>query len=533
MRRISTVLYLMWAVTVQAEDYQQLAYGADLHSAQANAQAQLAAMLQPLLHQQLCPGLEPLLCEHRWHDEALPLLGLEFTPLAAVKGQAGVRLDWQAAKALPLYRAAIQADKQRLESRRQRLRSVQDQRQQFDLLRQHLTELRHYAQMLAMSVLLGGQTEVPVWAEIASTGQALVNLETAAASFTEVISRIQWEVAAALPQESERRRIMVYPNLLLGAAEITPFAAVLREALSRSLQTTPDATQPYGLSGLYRLLSDGQMQLQLDLARHHGGIVRSYVLNLTSAAFKDTRAQVNAAEFDQLVQAAGPQRGAFRASITTHLGTKNLIFKPGENLELRVRLNQPGYFYIVGHIKREAKEYSYLVDMGEGKLQFIKKVTAAEVNHDLSLGWFQVEPPLGTEYLQLIATTVNPERQLPKTRWDAAFGYHVLDGSRGNASAAVQAVRGLSRDSTCAPAARGLARDDNTCHPATGGTAGSATTPINPTQFAENTLIYTTLAATVACQAVRGLARDCKPQPNVNGCDYPAAKLRGLSRDCK
>ena len=78
-----------------------------------------------------------------------------------------------------------------------------------------------------------------------------------------------------------------------------------------------------------------------------------------------------------------------------------------------------------------------------GPAQFIRRVSATQANHYLDIGEFTVEAPFGTEHLQIIASTHPVTDNLPATRYDANSGYHVIQGSAGNAAQGVMLTRGL------------------------------------------------------------------------------------------
>jgi hypothetical protein len=112
-------------------------------------------------------------------------------------------------------------------------------------------------------------------------------------------------------------------------------------------------------------------------------------------------------------------------------------------------MTHPGYFYVVGHIVRPDAQLSYLLPLqaddspAASPAQFIRRVSATQANHYLDIGEFIVEAPLGTEHLQIIASTQPVTDNLPATRYDANSGYHVIQGSAGNAVQGVMLTRGL------------------------------------------------------------------------------------------
>ncbi len=139
-----------------------------------------------------------------------------------------------------------------------------------------------------------------------------------------------------------------------------------------------------------------------------------------------------------------------RADITTHIDKKDLLFKKGNNLKLLVKMNNPGYFYIVVHSLKKEASYSYLIDFfdAEGKRKFIYHVNADDVNKWIELGQFEIVPPFGVETLQLIASNEDIVDKVPKNSYDKNTKLYKVGN---NPSDAVAITRGLIRKQRLEP----------------------------------------------------------------------------------
>ena len=135
----------------------------------------------------------------------------------------------------------------------------------------------------------------------------------------------------------------------------------------------------------------------------------------------------------------------FRAELKTLHGSETLYYKAGDNLRLLVRLNQAGYYYIVGHVLREGEQFSYLLALNEGRGddKFVRYIAQDQANKYIEIAEFLVSPPYGAEHLQLVASN-KIFTQLPRYNYyPNSEGYYVIRGSDGNASAGVEMTRGL------------------------------------------------------------------------------------------
>jgi len=119
----------------------------------------------------------------------------------------------------------------------------------------------------------------------------------------------------------------------------------------------------------------------------------------------------------------------FRVSVRSNKGSQDLMFQEGDSLEIYVKLNKPGYFYIVGHTFAGEEPFSYLLDLQEEAdppRRFVQFVNADDVNRWISLGEFEIYPPLGLEHLQVIASKEDLVQRLPEYHFDAGSEFYLV-----------------------------------------------------------------------------------------------------------
>ncbi len=104
-------------------------------------------------------------------------------------------------------------------------------------------------------------------------------------------------------------------------------------------------------------------------------------------------------------------------------------FLENSDLIFYVKLNKPGYFYIVGHTFAGEEPFSYLLELAEEASvprRFVQFVNADDVNRWISLGEFEIYPPLGLEHLQVIASKEDLVERLPKYRFDEESEFYLV-----------------------------------------------------------------------------------------------------------
>lgn len=244
------------------------------------------------------------------------------------------------------------------------------------------------------------------------------------------------------------RDIYLFPPRHRDAVEITPFAAALRKALAAHLKTVAKPEQAsYIMKGEYDILGNKDIHISYELMDKDKRfkILKTQSVRLRHAGWKDYRARPLAADLDQLVHQGVAVSNAFRASLTTDRGSRDLLFCQGETTRIMAKMNRSGYFYIVGNVLQDGKQFSYLLDLNDvdGPYRFIRFVPPEEANHLLELGEFEVNAPFGIEHLQLFAANEDQKDEIPEYRWDEKLGYYVIKDSLGNAKRGISYTRGL------------------------------------------------------------------------------------------
>ena len=111
---------------------------------------------------------------------------------------------------------------------------------------------------------------------------------------------------------------------------------------------------------------------------------------------------------------------------------------------MMIKMNRPGYFYIVVHTLKKEEKYSYILDFftSNDNRKFIYTVSADDVNKWIMLPEFEVVPPFGVETLQVIASTNDLFNKVPSTTYDTKTElYKISDEPK----KAVALTRGLIR----------------------------------------------------------------------------------------
>ncbi|MDX1810696.1 MAG: protein kinase [Gammaproteobacteria bacterium] len=346
------------------------------------------------------------------------------------------RVELNSVNALPVYQKQLVAQLQKIQSALPKLENIKDPKD----LEKLFAEVRKYNHYAVLALMLGDE-------QIKTLRKSELDIVAKLVERNAIVSSIE-EAAQYILAYLKVRSALLTPPRAEGYTEITTFANAVFKALKDKLATRKASLEEkYQLKGGYQIFRNKYIVLSYDLINSYAEILNSSVVILKSTASLDFRTSAEAPQsFVHLLYAPMPVSKGFMGELTTNLGSENLLFHKGDNLQLFARLNQAGYFYLAGHVVTKNSEFSYLLDINDdANNPFIMEVKPEQVGQFINLGEYEVSEPFGVEYIQMIASNENLRRQLPRYRWDEKLEYYVIDESRGNASQGVSIVRGLKK----------------------------------------------------------------------------------------
>jgi hypothetical protein len=327
-----------------------------------------------------------------------------------------------------------------ISARNTALKKTTDKEDRYRLLHEQLAEVRQYRKHRLVAAMLSSAEPVPE-APIneAQLSKQILDLDKSADSLP--------FAGRLLAKGINQRDIYIFPPRHRDAVEITPFAAAFSKTLAAHLKTVakPEKAR-YVMKGEYDILENQDIHISYELMDKRFKILKTNSVRLSHTGWKGLRAQPLAPDLDQLLYQGMAVSNAFRASVSTDQGSRDLLFCQGETTRVVAKMNRSGYFYIVGHVVQEGgKQFSYLLDMNDvdGAYRFIHYVPPEEINRPIVLGEFEVNAPFGTEHLQMFASNEDLKDQVPRYRWNEKLGYYVIKDSFGNVKQGVSYTRGL------------------------------------------------------------------------------------------
>ncbi len=339
----------------------------------------------------------------------VPLMGVETrTQQSGAEFVCTVKLD--AAKSALAYRQRVGELFIEINELDNRIARTKSPSNQYSMLIHALTVLEQYEKYKAVAQLLG-ETQFAVLSRSRQDTEAQLRALEKAAFSLELAAQI-------LSKKLQAEKVFVFPAMPQGSHEVTAFGRLMRDRLAELLPTVehPDQASQF-FKGEYEILENG-IHLTYRLVDRSGNTLLTRVATLAPAAYQGLQVQPVTVDFDRLLHQGVVLSNNFRVQLSTNHGGENVLFIEKQKVKLLVKLNRPGYFYVVGHVLKAGENQSYLLELSnaDSDRRFVRFVNADEVDHWIAIGGaegFEASAPFGVESLQVIASSDDPLNRLP------------------------------------------------------------------------------------------------------------------------
>jgi hypothetical protein len=442
---------LITVPTVLAQRVTGTGFGNTLEEARQEALAELSQMIRvevksefSSIQTQKNQSLDELKTRVIHLKSDLPILGARFSSLTSQGGfMVDAVLDQGSA---PLYTQALEKIVGEITGALVTLDRNLPRSEKVALLQSVLTRIDQYYKMRIVAQFL----KCPALPDCPTTADAI----TARLSALEKKADTLAFGTGILSRHFTGPKVYIYPPTPEESREVTQFGAAIRDHLAAQLTAAgrPDQAER-DITGTYRQLKDG-IELTCHLTDRDNNTVKTALVFFLPSAYDGYTVAPLAPDFEKLIQSGQMLSGDFRVDIRTGRGRQDLLYTRGETMKLMVRMNKPGYFYLVSHNIKETAAYSYLIHFTDetDNRKFVYYLGGDAINKWVELGDFEVVPPFGVETLQVVASTDDLIDRLPPTYFDATTGLYTIGTRPGGtrslpvASAPTQALsttRGL------------------------------------------------------------------------------------------
>lgn len=367
----------------------------------------------------------------------LPLIGIDFELFDNEKNIEALA-SLVPSKAKLLYANKLEEIYKELETLHVKVQEAKNSVEKEKLLQLEFSTLNEYSRYKSVALVLGVEN-------IPTPSDNRAQIQSNLLSLHSNIDSIAMAASILANSFAKYNNIYLYPPKQTQSHEITPFASALKLQFASKLKTALYPSKAsYYLIGEYSETSDGLVlnYTLMDVLKRKSTEAKTIVLQ--SKAYASLRTKPNSISFDKLLHEGVVVSNKFKVAISTNKGSEDLLFHAGEDVELFVKFNKRGYYYIVGYTQTNNSTHAYLLELqeGAGDSKFTTFVNADDVNKWISLGAFSVEAPYGIENIQIVASN-KKITQLPSHYYNEESGYYLLDG-KSNSESLVK-TRGLMK----------------------------------------------------------------------------------------
>lgn len=349
----------------------------------------------------------------------LPILGADFTFIdRALEVEANVKLT--PSKVNKLYTKKLQNLNKEIDSLLKELKVSKSSTLKLKLYEDIFSLLNEYDRYESVAIILDANL-------VKRPAITKAKIKVQLAKLTSNIDSINM-ASTVLADSFKNKKIFVYPPLLQNNTTVAQFGSVLQKELKSKLNSTSTPkTSLYLLVGEYTLTKNAMVLNYELLSTKTNEVVKSKTISINPLAYKNLITKPKGIDFDSLLNSGIVSSNSLKVSLNSNRGSENLLFNKGEEVELFVKLNKMGYYYIVGYTQTKNTKQSYLLELseGHGNSKFVNFINADDANRWMSLGAFTIEPPFGIESIQVIASN-KKITSLPHTQYDENSGYYLI-----------------------------------------------------------------------------------------------------------
>ncbi len=409
----SLTILIVASITFNIEAYQLVGEGHanEFDQAKRNSMADLALSLSAQISSETYSKVDGDGRKVEFHEvsskSSLPILGADFIVSRTDNGYRSI-VTIDSNRSLPVYISEAQRIKRLIKTQYNQISGLSDA-QKYNTVNAIKPLIRNFNRLNIVIHALGGKRSTLLDISIADINKQLIQLESEISSI---------ELAADLIlADAPEGEIKIFPLMPVGSQQPTQLSRRIHNTLKGKYKAGKENKKTFELRGNYEKVGN-YIYLNVGFYDIERKEVLSRTIKLNKKAYGQFSFKAKSINFQNLLHNGYVVDNKFRASISTSIGNSDLLISEGDSIELFIKLNNSGYFYLVSHITNGV---SYLFELSEapGRRKFVKFINADDANKWISLGEFESSPPFGTENIQMIASNIDLIGKLPTYRYNS------------------------------------------------------------------------------------------------------------------
>ena len=304
--------------------------------------------------------------------------------------------------ALKVYKSELNRLKKEIVSIQQNIENSNSNSVKYRLYKLLLKDIEEFNENKIVAIILNGEN-------LPTIRVTKADVEAKLQELTNVVDSLSF-AGRLLSNGISEKNIFIYPVKTKSSDEVTQFARILKEELSKNVDSVNKPTQAkYFIRGNYEILKN-RIFVTIKLMNMNNKILKLNSIMISKKAYRGMNYRPKTISFDESIN-NNFTKNQFKVKlgIKGYYSSNGIDLTDGDNVNLVLKTNRPMCFYIVGHtLESTGKKYSYLLQLKDdtGREAFIDRITGEDVNVNYALGDMTVTKPFGREVLQVFAQTL-------------------------------------------------------------------------------------------------------------------------------
>lgn len=322
------------------------------------------------------------------------------------------------------YESELERLKKEIDSSYNNLTNIKSDTIKFETLSDILENIKSFNKHKIVAVMLGAKN-------LLSLDISENEIKTALLKLQEKVNSIEL-AAKVLTKDIDKRYIYVSAPTTSISSQITQFAKILKDEISKNINTTKYShNAKYFFRGTYEILDD-EIYVSMSLYDDNNKVLKTSSIKLSSDAYKNISYKPSNKSFDEAINTEFVKSGNLQVSIgfKGYNRAEGIDLTQDDIIDIVIKTNKPICYFLMGHTLHKDNQFSYVLPIGSDESPFISYITGDDVNRLVTiLEEIPISEPFGSENLQIFASTYknNCELDVPKCL-ENSDGYCVVAG---------------------------------------------------------------------------------------------------------
>ncbi len=334
-------------------------------------------------------------------SSSLPIIGFEQFTSKDENGIFNTTTTLSTQNSLPSYILELNRINKAVSNSQKNLEKKSSKNEKYLILENMLNDIESFNKNVVVATMLRGEGLPILETSLSEVKVQLQKLKNKAPSID--------LAAKLLTKNFTQEDIYILPVKLSGSSEVTQFAKILKDTMSKNLKTVKYSNDAkYFLRGNYELLNKS-IFITLKLSDIYNNNIKTVTLTIDEEAYQNIQYKASTKNFDESINSDNVKSGELSVNIgfKGYNRANGIDLVDGDVVDIILRANKPICYFLMGHTLSKDKKFSYILPIGSDDTPFINRVNGSDVNRNVTIiQEIPISSPFGSENLQVFSSTV-------------------------------------------------------------------------------------------------------------------------------